>query len=199
MSAFSTPFVLAQAMALASSTGISIYATVAGVGLAARAGWIDRLPAGLEGLTSGWVLAIAGALAAVELLASLVPGVASAWETAHAAIRPIAGAALAAATAWHADPPVALIAALLGGSVALGTSATKLGLRYTIDASPEPFTNGAATTAELGLIATVAALVWNHPFAALAIALVAVVLTALLVRTLWRTLRRAIGRLVVRD
>ena len=57
-------------------------------------------------------------------------------------IRPPAAAALAAATAWHGDPVFVLVAALLGGGLAITTHTTKLGLRYAIDASPEPVTNG---------------------------------------------------------
>ena len=63
---------------------------------------------------------------------------------------------LAAATAWHGDPVIVLIAALLGGGLAITTHTTKLGLRYAIDASPEPVTNGVANGAELGLVAAVA-------------------------------------------
>jgi hypothetical protein len=36
----------------------------------------------------------------VEFLATLIPGVASLWETVHAFIRPVAGAGVAAATVW---------------------------------------------------------------------------------------------------
>ena len=71
----------------------------------------------------------------VEFVATLVPGVASAWETLHSLIRPPAAAVLAATTAWHADPVIVLIAALLGGGLAITTHTTKLGLRYAIDAS----------------------------------------------------------------
>ena len=43
--------------------------------------------------------------------------------------------------------------------------------------------------AELGVLATVSYLVWHHPIIALVVALVVLVLTALLVRMVWRELR----------
>lgn len=181
---------LAQSLAIAWASGVSLYATVAIVGLAAKLGWIDRLPTGLDGVAQWWVIALAGALYLFEFLATLVPGVASVWETFHSGIRPLAGAALAAATAWHADPAVTLVAGLLGGTLALGTHATKLGIRYAIDTSPEPVTNGAANVAELGLVATVALALWNHPYIALTIALIALFLAALAARLIYRLVKR---------
>ena len=190
----STLFTLAQSLGVAWASGVSVYATVAIVGLAARLGWIDRLPPGLDGIAQWWVIGLAGTLYLFEFLATLIPGVASVWETFHSAIRPVAGAALAAATAWGADPAVTAVAGLLGGTLALGTHATKLGLRYAIDTSPEPVTNGAANVTELGMVATVAIVVWNHPYIALAIALTLLFLGALAAHAIWRAVRRLLRR-----
>ena len=185
---------LAQAMALASAAGVSTYATVALLGIAARLEWVDGLPSSLSGLTSWWVIGLAAALYLIEFLATLVPGVASAWEAVHSTLRPLAGTALAVATAWHADPGIVVAAGLLGGTLALGTQATKLGARVAIDASPEPVTNGVANVADAGFVATIALLVWQHPWVALTIALATTILIALLVRAAWRTIGRLFGR-----
>jgi len=157
-------------------------------------GWLDNLPAGLHGVGSWWVIGLAGALYAFEFLATLLPGVASAWETLHSLVRPPAAAGLAAATAWGGEPGFVLLAALLGGGLALTTHATKLGVRYAIDASPEPVTNGAANVAELGVVATMAIVVWNHPYLALTFALALLVLMIVLVRTVWRAVKRTFTR-----
>jgi hypothetical protein len=188
-------FLLSQALALAWASGVSVYATVALLGVGARLGWVSSLPPALDGLADWWVIALAGTLYAFEFLATLVPGVASAWETFHSAIRPVAGAALAAATVWDADARLTIVAALLGGTLALGTHATKLGLRYAIDTSPEPVTNGAANVTELGLVATVALAAWHHPYVALAIALTALLLGMLAVRAMWKLVRGAFRRI----
>lgn len=180
---------LAKAITLAYASGISAYATVALAGLAIRAGWVAEPPGGLGHLASSWVIGIALALYIVEFLATLVPGVASAWETVHSLIRPPAAAALAAATAWSADPIVLVLATVLGGGMAVATHTTKLGLRYAIDASPEPVTNGVANAGELAAISLVLFFVWEHPFIALTVAVLLLVVLALTVRLIWRALR----------
>ena len=181
---------LAQALGLSYAAGINLYATVAVVGLAERFGVIGPLPGALGGMSHPVVIGIAGLLYAIEFLATLVPGIASVWETAHSFIRPPAAAFLAAATAWGGDAALVTAATLLGGSLALGTHATKLGVRYAIDTSPEPVTNGAANVAELGMVAAVIAFVWEHPFLVLAGAVVMLVALALTVRMVWRALKR---------
>jgi len=183
---------LVQALGIAYASGISPYATVALAGIANRMGWIDTLPGALGAVSHPVVIAIASILTVIEFLATLIPGVASVWETIHTAIRPPAAAALAVLTAWHGDPALIAAAALLGGGLGFATHATKLGLRYTIDTSPEPVTNGVANVAELSAVATIAYSVWHHPFITLAVALLVLVLLVLLVRTIWRAARRAI-------
>jgi hypothetical protein len=190
---------LAQAAGIAYAAGLNLYATVGIVGLAARLGWIGPLPGSLAGLSSWWVIVVALTLMVVEFIASLVPAVASAWDTMHSLIRPPAAAALAAATAWHGDPAFVLIAALIGGTLAVTTHTTKLGLRYAVDMSPEPISNGVTSTAELGLVATVVLMIWEHPYLTLAFALGVLCLLVALVRLIWRTLRQVFaGRWVPR-
>ena len=190
---------LAQAAGVAYAAGLNLYATVGIIGLAARLGWIGPLPGSLAGLSSWWVITVALTLAVVEFVASLVPAVASAWDTVHSLIRPPAAAALAAATAWHGDPAFVLIAALIGGALATTTHTTKLGLRYAVDVSPEPISNGVTSTAELGLVTMMVLTLWRHPFLTLAFALILLVLLIMTVRLIWRTLRQVFaGRWVPR-
>lgn len=196
MSALQT---LAQAAGIAYAAGLNLYATVGVIGLAARWGWISSLPSSLSGLTSWWVIGIALVLMTIEFVASLIPAVASIWDTLHSLIRPPAAAALAAATAWHGDPAFVLIAALLGGGLAVTTHTTKLGLRYAIDASPEPISNGITSIAELGLVTTIAISMWQYPFLTLTFALLVLALLVAMVRLIWRTLRQVFsGRWVPR-
>jgi hypothetical protein len=185
---------LAQALGVAYASGISVYATAALLGLAQRMEWIDPLPGSLSVLGNVWVIGLAATLYLIEMLATLIPGVASVWETVHSLIRPPAAAALAVLTAWQGDPLFTVVAGLLGGTLALGTHATKLGLRYAIDTSPEPVTNGLANAAELGVVASVAFFIWNHPFITLAAAIALLIGLALAVRAIWRGIRRVLGR-----
>lgn len=191
---------LAQASGLAYAAGLNLYATISVVGLAARFAFVGPLPGSLVALTSWWVIGIALVLMTIEFIASVIPAVASIWDTIHSLIRPPAAAALAAAAAWHGDPAFVLIAALVGGSLAVTTHTTKLGLRYAIDASPEPISNGVMSVAELGLVGTIALTVWQYPFITLGFALVVLVLLIALVRLIWRTLRQVFaGRWVPRQ
>lgn len=180
---------LVQSLGLAYLSGISLYATVALLGFASSVGWVGPLPGVLEDLANPLVMGVAVLLAVIEFFATLVPGVASLWETVHTFIRPPAAAFIAIAAAWHIDSSLIIVAGLLGGGLGLATHLTKLGLRVAVDASPEPVTNGIVNTAELGVLATISYLIWNHPVIALVVALVLLVLTILLVRAVWRTLR----------
>jgi hypothetical protein len=185
---------LAQALGVSYASGVSLYATVGLVGLLARTGHIGPLP-GTLGVLSNWaVIGVAGVLFAFEFLATLIPGIASAWETFHTVVRPPAAALLAVLTAWHADATFITLAGLLGGGLALTTHGAKLGLRYAIDSSPEPVTNGVANVAELGVVASIAYFLWNHPYVTLALALVLLVLLIITVRAIWRAIRRVLSR-----
>jgi len=162
-------------------------------GLAVRLGWVQHVPTTIEPFANLFVIGLALVFYIIEFVATLVPGVASAWETLHSLIRPPAAAVIAAATAWHADPVIVLIAALAGGGIAITTHTTKLGLRYAIDASPEPFTNGVANITELALVSAVAVAIWSHPIITLAIALVVLAFLIVMVRLIWRALRQVIS------
>jgi len=185
--------VLAQGLGVAYAAGINVPATIAVLGLAQRQGWIGHLPAGLDVVANPWIIGIAASLYAIEFLITLVPGLASVWETVQTLVRPPAAALLAAATVYSLDPVLVVPAVLLGGGFAATTHGTKLGLRYAVDASPEPVTNALANLAELTTIASVAILVWNHPYLTLAIAVGLLVLLILLVRRIVRSLRRLLS------
>ena len=185
--------VLAQGLGVAYAAGINVPATVAILGLAQRNGWIGHLPAGLDVVANPWIIALASALYAIEFLVTLIPGLASIWETLQSVIRPPAAAILAAATVYHLEPVMILPAVLLGGGLAATTHGTKLGLRYAVDASPEPVTNALANVAELTTITAIALAVWHHPYLTLGLALALLVLLILLVRRIVRTLRQLLS------
>src|SRR5437762_13279324 len=79
---------LAQSLGLAYASGISPYVTMTLVGLMARAGWIGPLPGALGIFAQPLVLSLVVLLAAVEFLATLVPGVGTATDSVDYVIRP---------------------------------------------------------------------------------------------------------------
>jgi hypothetical protein len=185
-----TPLVtLAQALGIAYASGISLYATVALLGIAERCELVPALPAPLDALGNPWIVALAFALTVVEFLATLIPGIASAWDAVHTFIRPPAAAAMALLVAWHGEPVLLLAAGLLGGTLGLATHATKLGTRVAVDASPEPATNGMANLGELVTVGLVVTMVWRHPFVTLALALGVLAGMMVVVRLVWKKVR----------
>jgi len=189
-----SPFVnLAQALGVAYAAGINVPATIAVLGLAQRQGWIGHLPAGLDVVGNWWIIGVAIAIYSAEFIVTLVPGVASIWETIQTGVRPIAAAVLAAATVYDLDPRMTVPAVLIGGGLAATTHGTKLGLRYAVDASPEPFTNAMANIAELGTIAWVGVAIWHHPYLTLALAVTLLIVLIIVVRRIVLTLRRLLA------
>ena len=79
------------------------------------------------------------------------------------------------------------------GGLAVTTHTTKLGLRYAVDASPEPVSNGVMSISELGLVTAIMLTIWSHPYITLAVALIALFGLIILVRLIWRTLRQVLS------
>ncbi len=180
---------LAQSLGLAYASGISLYSTVALLGIAERWGLVGNVPAPLDALQNPAIIGLAFTLAVIEFAATLMPGIASAWDAVHSLIRPPAAAAMAVLAAWHGDAAIVIAAGLLGGTVGLATHATKLGVRVAVDTSPEPLSNGLANVAELGTVALVVTFVWAHPFVTVGAAAVLLVTVMMFVRLLWLVVR----------
>ena len=81
----------------------------------------------------------------IEFFADKVPYVDSGWDVLHTFIRVPAGAILAARSLGDMNPALELAALLAGGAIALAAHGTKATTRLAINASPEPFTNWAAS------------------------------------------------------
>lgn len=131
---------LAIAMGASWVSGISLYASVATLGLLSRFAHLE-LPGELHVLTNWWVIGVAVALYVVEFIADKIPVVDSAWDVIHTFIRIPAGAVLAATAFGDFDKTVQVIAFLLGGGLALSSHGTKAATRAIVNTSPEPVSN----------------------------------------------------------
>lgn len=138
---------LSLAMGTAWTSGINLYATVGALGLAGRYELI-QLPPGLEPLMNPLVIGFACFMYVVEFFADKVPYVDSGWDAVHTFFRIPAGAALAYGSVGEINPALQLMATLAGGGVAFAAHGTKATARLAINASPEPFTNWAASVGE---------------------------------------------------
>lgn len=185
--------ILALVLPLAFASGINVYATVAVIGLASHAGLI-ALPGQFSAFAHEWVIGAALVLYAIEFVADKVPWVDSAWDALHTIVRPAGGALVALLAAGGAPVDIQVIAALLGGSVALTSHLAKAGTRVIVNASPEPFSNWGLSLAEDVLVVGLTWLALEHPIAAtvLALGLLAVIVASAsaLVRALRRRVRR---------
>ena len=176
---------LALAAGLGWASGLRPYATLFVVGIAGNLGWIV-LPEGLRLLEHPYVLGAAGLMLVIEFFADKIPLLDSVWDTVHTFIRIPAGAALAAMVFGGQGVEWQTAMALLGGTVAAGTHFTKAGTRAMINASPEPFTNIAASLGEDLVAHTGLWLMFAHPWLMLALLLLLVALIAWLLPRLWR-------------
>ncbi|MGB7194626.1 MAG: DUF4126 domain-containing protein [Collimonas pratensis] len=185
---------VALAGGLSWASGIRLYMALFIAGWFGRAGWID-LPQALQILESPWVIGVTGLLTAIEFLVDKIPGLDSVWDAIHTFIRIPAGAILAVAAMGHMDPAWTTVAALVGGTFALGAHATKAGSRAMINTSPEPLSNWTASFSE---DATVLGGLWAaffHPWLLFAFLFLFFLFAIWLVPKLWRGIRWVFQRL----
>jgi hypothetical protein len=176
---------LSLAMGTAWTSGINLYATVAALGIANRLEMI-QLPQNLEVLSHPGVIAIACTMYFIEFFADKVPYLDTGWDALHTFIRVPAGAILAARSLGDLNPALELMALLAGGSIALIAHSTKATVRLAINASPEPFSNWAASVTEDLTVFGSLWLIFNHPIVMMILVLVFLAAVAWLVPKIYR-------------
>jgi hypothetical protein len=190
-----TAHLFAIAAALGWASGLRLYAVVFLTGLAGLLGWVT-LPEGLRVLQQPLLLGASGLMLCVEFFADKVPGLDSFWDMVQTVIRIPAGALLAAGVFGGDQASWALIAALMGGTLAATSHVAKASTRAAVNTSPEPFSNIGLSLLGDAAVPTMLWLAWEHPlwfFAVLAVVLALmlglIVLTLKFVRRLlqrWR-------------
>ena len=192
---------VAVLVAISFAAGLNVYATLATLGLLARAGLLP-LPTTLHLLSNGWIIAASGMMFVLEFFADKIPAFDLIWNALHTFVRvPLAGLLAYAATS---QLPLGkqLLATALGGAIALAAHGGKTAVRAAVTPSPEPFSN---ITLSLGEDALAIFLTWfatQHAYWAAAIAGVFLVTIIVLVRRVVRALRglfRASGRTLGRN
>jgi hypothetical protein len=191
-----TTQLMALAAALGWASGLRLYAVVFLTGLAGFLGWVP-LPEGLKLLQDPIVLGASGLMLAVEFFADKIPGLDSLWDTLHTVIRIPAGAALAAGVFGGDQSSWALVAALMGGTLAATSHVAKATTRAAVNTSPEPFSNIALSLAGDAAVPAMLWLAWEQPmwfFVALGVGLVLMlVLTVVLFKFLRALVRKVLG------
>lgn len=188
---------ISLSMGAAWASGINLYATLLTLGLLGATGNMT-LPPDLQILTNPLVIGAAGLMYVVEFVADKMPGVDTGWDSIHTFIRIPAGAMLAAGSLGEVNSAVTVTAAILGGTLAAGSHATKAGSRVLINTSPEPFSNWLASLVEdVAVIAGVWAAL-AHPYVFLVVLLILIVLMIWVLPKLWTAIKKVfavLGRL----
>jgi len=167
------------------ASGISLYLTIALLGISGRMGWL-ALPGNLEVLTDPLVIGAALIMYAIEFFADKVPYADSAWDSVHTLIRPLgaAGVAYLAGTEHGAGAQMAF--AILSGAIALETHTVKSATRLAINTSPEPVSNITASVAEDSAVVLMFWFFIKHPVWATIILILFLIGSFFVIRALWR-------------
>jgi hypothetical protein len=179
---------VALLVAVTFAAGLNVYATVATLGLLAHAGALD-LPPSLHLLASWWIIGGCGALFAIEFFADKIPAFDLIWNALHTFVRIPVAALLAYQGASTLSPPEQMIAALVGGLIALAAHGGKTAVRAAVTPSPEPFSNMGLSLGEDGLAIFLTWLAAVHPYWAASIATVLLIVIVVLLRLVWKALR----------
>jgi hypothetical protein len=186
--------VVALSMGMAWASGINLYAALLTLAVLANTGNIE-LPEQLQIVSDPLVMTAAGVMYVLEFFADKIPGIDTGWDALQSFVRIPAGAILAATAIGDVTPAAQMAAAILGGSLAAATHATKAGARVLINTSPEPVTNwGASIGEDVAVVGGVWAAL-NHPFVFLGLLLLFILLMTWLLPRVWRGVRRVVLRL----
>lgn len=171
------------------AAGLNVYATVATLGLMARAGVLE-LPPSLHLLDNWWIIAVAIALFILEFFADKIPAFDLIWNALQTFVRVPVAALLAYGASAQLPPWEQAIATAVGGAIGLAAHGGKTAARVAVTPSPEPFSNvGLSLTEDIAAIS----LTWfatTHPYITAAVVAVLLLLVILAIRFVWRAMKR---------
>src|SRR5438128_2385035 len=194
---FSPRQLAALVVATSFAAGLNVYATLATLGLLARAG-IVALPPSLDVLTSWWVIAASVALYLVEFVADKIPAIDLVWNALQTFVRVPVAALLAYGATMQLPLGEQLIATTVGGAIALAAHGGKTAARVAVTPSPEPFSNIALSLGEDTLAVFLTWLATRHPIAAALIVAGFLAVIVVVVRCLVRAMTPPLNNLVQR-
>jgi hypothetical protein len=187
----------ALAAALGWASGLRLYAAVFITGAVGYLGWVS-LPSGLQLLQHPVVLGASFLMFVAEFIADKIPGFDTLWDALHTFIRIPAGAALAAGALGGDSATWAMVAALMGGTLAATSHAAKATTRAAANTSPEPFSNIALSLLGDAAVPAMLWLAWEHPLVFWPLLVLAVVVAVVLIVVLFRFLRALLRRFAPR-
>lgn len=160
------------------ATGMNLYMTVAGLGIAQRMHWLS-LPGEMKALSNPFIILVALFMYVVEFVADKIPLVDSAWDSVHTFIRPAAGAMLGYMAAANMGPVAQIPIALVAGTISMDSHLTKATGRAAINSTMIPGTNAVVSVAEDTSVFGVLYLIIKHPVMA------GLVVVAFIIFSIW--------------
>lgn len=175
-------------LATSFAAGLNVYATVATLGLLAHAN-VLALPPALHPVASWYVIGACIALFGVEFFADKIPALDLVWNALHTFVRIPVAALLAWGAAAQLSPGMQLLAAVVGGGIALAAHGGKMAARLAVTPSPEPLSNIGLSLGEDALAVFLTWFATQHPYISTAIVMVGLVLIVFMIRLVVRALR----------
>ena len=143
----------------------------------------------LQLLSNWWVIAASGVLFAIEFFADKIPAFDLIWNALHTFIRVPVAALLAYRATATLSPWEQLAATVAGGAIALAAHGGKTAVRAAVTPSPEPISNWTLSLGEDGLAIFLTWFATQHPYAAIAIVGLLLIVIIVLTRWIVRSLR----------
>lgn len=171
------------------AAGLNVYATVATLGLLARAQLL-ALPPSLHLVESWPVIVICGVMFVIEFFADKIPAFDLIWNALHTFVRVPVAALLAYGAAANLPPVAQALSAAAGGAIALAAHGGKTAARAAVTPSPEPFSNMALSVSEDVVAIGLTWFATRHPMLAGAIVVVFLLGIAFMIRLIIRAMRR---------
>ncbi len=181
MQGFSEQTAIAIVVAGSFAAGLNVYAAVATLGLLGRFEALS-LPPSLALLQSDWVIGVCAVMFVIEFFADKIPAFDLIWNALQTFVRVPVAALLSWLATAQLSPQEQMLAAAVGGGIALAAHGGKMAVRTAVTASPEPVSNIGLSLIE---DAAAIALMWfavTHPYLAAALVMALLVATVLVVR-----------------
>jgi len=183
-----TSELVALLIATSFAAGLNVYATLATLGLLAHAGLLP-LPPALLLLSNWYVIAASGVMFVIEFFADKIPAFDLLWNALHTFIRIPIAALLAFGATATLSPWEQLAATVAGGAIALASHGGKTAIRAAVTPSPEPFSNMALSLGEDGLAIFLTWFATQHPYAAITMVGLMLIIIVVLTRWIVRSMR----------
>jgi len=174
------------------ASGVNLYLTTAGLGIAHRMGWVE-LPGNMDSLAHPLVIGAALLIFAIEFFADKVPFVDSAWDSVHTFIRPAGGMVLGYLAMADVGPAVQYPVALLTGTIAMDSHLIKATSRAAINTSPEPVSNIVASATEDVSVLGAIYLAIKHPVVATVLVILFILFSVWFLKKMLRFLKKVLS------